>query len=213
MKDRRFKGLKGLILTFILIVGAGPVWAHHPIFEKPDTTGFEDALLIPDPSISWAVYANLESSADVDFYRLEVTPEIEFSVNLLTPYAPGYENFNPTFSVVGPGLGTAEPDLPFELPQGYGAVVMKPEPQNDRSTFFEPFSMTKYYRDNRKFKQTGLAPGAYYIVVWDQKGEYGGYVIGFGRAEKWTWKDLAPTIRAVIEVQKGHWMGVRGSGS
>ena len=59
----------GLLTLFILI--AGPVCAHRPLFVEMDNTHLEQPVIIPDPKISWAVYADLEPMK-VHYYEFEI---------------------------------------------------------------------------------------------------------------------------------------------
>jgi hypothetical protein len=85
---------------------------------------------------------------------------------------------------VGPGLPEAEEKLPFKVPAGYGAVVVKNTPPGQkRPVFYEPFSGTKYY-DAPAFDQKASTPGTWYVYYWDPYGMGGDYVAILGFRER-----------------------------
>ena len=205
MKDR---GAWKAGIFLILMLAAAVSWAHIPMVVTTDTTGYSDALKIPRPGVSWALYANLDSSTDVDFYSFELSAPMPCHVTVIVPYLPGYEDFYPAFAVVGPGLPAPKVALPFELPQGYGAVVEKPTGATPRPTFFEEFSRKKYYKGISEFKQK-LGPGKYYIVVWHPGCETGAYVVGFGDKEGFTIRDWVNVAKVMPTIKKDAWIGKR----
>ena len=202
------KLLKAAILMLLLLAG-GRSWAHIPMIVRADTTGYSDAVKIPKPEVSWALYSNLDSPGDIDYYSFEVTKEIMGHVTLIVPFLPGYEDFYPVFAVVGTGLPAPKVALPFELPKGCGAIIEHPTGADPRPTFFEEFSRKKYYEGISEFKQK-LGPGKYYIVVWHPAGETGAYVIGYGDKEGFTLKDWANVIKVMPTIKNDSWMGKRG---
>ena len=76
-------------------------------------------------------------------------------------------NFTPWFALVGPGLPAPNQTLPFNLPQGYGAIVKEDlPPGHHREKFYEPFG-GKWYYQGPKFDQTMNISGTYYVYYWD----------------------------------------------
>jgi len=180
--------------------------AHNPLVFKGDTKGFADALKIPRPAISYAIYSNLETASDVDFYSFQVNKPMLGHVTLIVPVLEGYQNFYPVFAVVGPGLPDPKTDLPFALPSGYGAVVELPTRQDPRPVFFEPFSRKSYYRGIGEFKQHLTQTGTYYIVVWHPGCETGAYVVGYGDKEMFTLRDWVNVFKVMPTIKNDSWM-------
>jgi hypothetical protein len=195
-----------LALTF----AAAAASAHVPMMESPETNSFADALKIPRPAYSYAIYGNLEKPGDADYYSFEVTKPMQGHVNLLVPYRPEYLDFYPVFAVIGPGLPAPQTKIPFDLPKGYGAVVISGTPAKERPVFYEEFSRTHYYEGIPKFEQKLTQPGIYYIVVWHPANETGAYVLGYGLAEKFTAKDWANTFKLLPSIKSGAWEVKRG---
>ena len=152
-------------LAALLLTGTAA--AHVPFIEKQDYT-FEQPFRVKgsvDNSI--AVYSWLENGNDTDVYRLEITRPVRLYCNAIVPVCPAYEQFLPWLAIAGPGLAPPDEPLPFDLPQGYGAVVLKnTAPGEQRQQFYEPFGGKSYY-DAPAFDQTVSQTGSWYIYVWD----------------------------------------------
>jgi len=209
----QFKGMRLRdVILFLILMALLPVAAlgHQGLYEEKDTTGFLDAIVLPKPAVSYAVYMRLDHSGDVDYVSFKVDGAIPIKVSLLVPQRPEFLNYYPVFAIVGPGLPAPELEVPFELPVGYGSVVMKSEPRPEREKFYEPFSSTHYYRGFEIFEQVISEPGNYYIVVWHPEGEYGDYVVIYGEKESFTPKEMLKTYRAISKVWTGKWGKFRG---
>ncbi len=118
---------------------------------------------------------------------------------MIVPVCPAYEQFLPWMAVAGPGLAPPDEPLPFDLPQGYGAVVVKNIAQGQpRQQFYEPFG-GKFYYDSPAFDQTVSQTGSWYIYVWDPSGMGGDYAAVIGFKERFSLPDI---IRALINTLK-----------
>ena len=79
---------------------------------------------------------------DIDVFKFKIKNKpknvyIELIVPVIGDY---YKDFVPWFALVGPNLSIPDHELPFNLPDGYGAIVNENvEPGYDREEFFEPF--------------------------------------------------------------------------
>lgn len=195
-------------LVFLFLASAAV--AHVPMMEGPDTHSFKDALKIPRPETSYAVYSNLDRPGDIDFYSFEVKKPMKAHVSLIVPYRPEYLDFYPVYAVVGPGLPAPQSKVPFDLEKGYGAVVFSGMPSAERPVFYEAFSRVNYYEGIPKFDQELREPGIYYIVVWRPSGETGAYILGYGLAEKFTAKDWSNTFKLLGSIRSGAWETKRG---
>jgi len=202
----------GNVLLFLVLMALLPVTAlgHQGLYEEKDTTGFQDAIVLPKPVVSYAVYMRLDYSGDVDYVSFKVDGPMPIKVSLLVPQRSEFLDYYPVFAVVGPGLPAPDPELPCELPIGYGAVIMKSEPQAPREKFYEPFSNTRYYQGFKIFEQVISEPGTYYIVIWHPEGEYGDHVVTYGEKESFTPKEMLNTYRVMSKVWSGKWGKFRG---
>jgi hypothetical protein len=197
-------------VIMVIYLAAAAASAHVPMMESPESDSFNNAQKIPRPAYSYAIYANLEKPGDIDYYSFEVTKPMKAHVNLLVPYRPEYLDFYPVFAVIGPGLPAPQGRIPFDLPKGYGAVVISGAPAKDRPVYYEEFSKTNYYEGIPKFEQKLAQPGIYYIVVWHPGNETGAYILGYGLAEKFTAKNWANTFKLLPSIKSGSWEVKRG---
>jgi hypothetical protein len=204
----KMKNLRGFL--FFLTLFPLTTFGHQGLYEAKDATGFEDAIVLPKPDISYAVYMRLSNSADIDFISFQVDGPMEVKVSLLVPQRPEFLDYYPAFSIVGPGLPAPQEELTFSLPAGLGAVVMRSDPSAEREKFYEPFSMTRYYRGFAVFDQEISTTGTYYIVIWDPEGESGDYVVTYGEKESFTPREMLSTFRVVGKVWNGEWGRYRG---
>lgn len=197
-------------VAFLVLMFSAPASSHHLIMEQPDTGGFESALAIPRPEISWAVYARLEKPEDVDFISFKIDRPGKVHLGIFIPYRPEFADYYPAYALVGPGLPAPDQALPFTLAPGLGAVVVRSQPQEKRETFFEPFTWTRLYY-GVTFTDTGVRePGIYYMVVWSDGGDHGDYLVSYGTAETWSVRDLIDAYKIVAKVKGGAWGNFRG---
>jgi len=178
--------------------------------EEPDTAGFDSALAIPRPEISWAVYARLEKPNDIDFISFKVDRPGKVHLGIFIPFRPEFADFYPSYALVGPGLPAPGQALPFALPAGLGAVVVRSQPQAKRETFFEPFTFTRLYYGVTFTDTEVRETGTYSMVVWSDGGDHGDYLVSYGTSESWSLRDLVDSYKVVAKVKSGAWGKFRG---
>ena len=189
--------LSAYALLAVLLHGTAA--AHVPYIENRDFTFEQPFRVKGSVENSIAVYGWLESGNDTDVYRLEIPRPARLYCNALVPVCPAYGQFLPWLAIAGPGLAAPDEPLPFALPQGYGAVVVKNiEPGEQRQQFYEPFGGKSYYTAPA-FDQTVSQTGSWYIYVWDPYGLGGDYVAVIGFKERFSPLDI---LRALINTPK-----------
>jgi len=152
-----------MILSLIAIASA-----HKPSFGN-DFTSAQSAYLVEDPNISIVVYQEL--TCDETELWLHFTAEEDFPlyVQLGVPVIDRLENYYPKAAVLAAGLPEPPSDLPFEVPEGMGAIVFDSEDQ--AQDFYEPFTQTESW---------------IWVEEWvNVSGE--GYIVGW-HPEQWTGK-------------------------
>ena len=87
----------------LLTLFVAPVWAHQPFFEEKDIIA-DAPWQVKDPTVSTAVYATLESSADVDYYTFEGRKGQSILLEITIPQIAGQALFAPEMALLGPGL-------------------------------------------------------------------------------------------------------------
>ncbi|WP_048197947.1 hypothetical protein [Methanocella arvoryzae] len=189
-----------LLLSTLTMLATVLVSAHKPVFEGVDTSGYSDAVQIPDPEVSWAIYGYIDSTGDADYYYFDIDAPVDVYTELLVPKKSVYDDFYPSYAIVGPKLPDS-PGLPFEVPGSCGAVVVD-SPPGDRETFYEPFTGINYYRGFRK--HTLLSePGRYYVVVYDRSHASGDYVLAVGEKESFGLRDIPGVVADVLKIRSG----------
>jgi hypothetical protein len=185
MKNKRI--IIALIVLFFLTVSIAS--AHVPYIERTDYSEEKPYFVWKMIEKSKAFYAWLENndgiSQDIDVYKFKINRKtkniyIELIVPVIEEY---YENFVPWFALVGPNLPIPDYNLPFEIPNGYGAIVMENvEPGSERETFYEPFGGKSYYYGPILDMDISDS-GTYYIYCWDPYNQGGDYVLVIGKGE------------------------------
>jgi hypothetical protein len=174
-----------LIAMTIAILAAAvfsyPVLAHRPYFEEVDIT--EDVpWVVDDPTISTAIYATLESTADVDYFSFDGQAGQSILLEMTIPQIQGQEGFAPTMALFGPGLDSGGEAVSIKKRAGDGWLVLPP-PVGPPSEFYEPFSRTAYW-ERQSQRVTLPAGGPYIVAVWHEKGELGRYTFVVGDKER-----------------------------
>lgn len=189
-------------LTALLLVAlaSGAASAHKPILEEGDTRGYGDAIEVPDPVVSWAIYGFIETPGDIDYYYFDLKEGLNVYTELLVPASPVYDDFRPSYAIIGPGV-SGNDTVPFETLRKAGVLVVD-SPAGARETFHEPFTGISYYRGIRKHTLLTM-PGRYYLAVYDDRHMHGDYVLAVGEKESFGIKDLPGVIAAVLRIRSG----------
>jgi len=188
-----------MVIVGLLILTSATVRAHVPYIERQDYSADNPFKVRASIENSIAVYAWFETAADVDVYTFEVTRPVRLYANALVPVCPGYEMLLPWLAVLGPGLPAPAQEVPFNIPPGYGAIVVENlAPGEPRETFYEPFGGKSYY-DSPAFDQEvspseGSQSKTWYIYSWSPAGLTGDYVAVLGQREFFALRDI---IRAL----------------
>lgn len=194
---------KTLQTIFISILFLGSIAsAHVPYFESEDFTEEQPFKVKKTILQSIAVYSWLEQNEtmvtdDIDVYTFQVRyPGIRVYLGTVIPVCDGYyANFTPWFALVGPDLPDPGQPLPFDILEGYGAIVKQDvEPGENRTQFYEPFG-GKYYYQGPEIDMNLNKTGTYYVYVWDPYETGGDYTLALGKYEFWGLLDI---IRALI---------------
>ena len=186
-----------MVLTFFVALGSmvALTSAHVPYIEMKDYSEQNPFVISDSVENSKSMYSWFNTGTDVDVYTFEVTDPVRLFAVARVPVCPGYEEFLPWLAVVGPGLPTPEEELPFDIPEGYGAVVVKNlEPGETRETFYEFFG-AKYYYDAPAFDEEISEPGTWYVYYWDPYQMGGDYLAVLGFEEIFSFSDI---IRSLI---------------
>jgi hypothetical protein len=181
---------------------APSILAHVPYLEWRDSSLQQPFRVRRSITQSIAVYSWLETdgtnpSTDIDVYNFTIKDQpVEVYLEVIVPVCDGYyANFTPWFALVGPGLPAPNQSVPFEVPDGFGAIIRQDAPPGSpREQFFEPFGGKWYYR-GPTFTQTINISGTYSVYYWDPYQTGGDYVAVLGNKERFPPLDI---LRALI---------------
>ena len=155
-----------------------------------DNSKFTSALIIPNHTISWAVYQQLDGKEGIDarFYKFNNSQiNSSFYAQIVVPKIEQFANFTPSLMLLEPksykvgdnnissvikdnnlmlSNNTNNP-LPFGIPTNYQIIINQDYNETlPSSTFYEPFTQTSYWE--RQEINTNLNKlGTYYIVVFN----------------------------------------------
>jgi hypothetical protein len=171
-----------VIVIFFLAIPF--VMAHAPL-GTGDNESIDKATVIPDPTKSWALYSQLNSDGDAQYYTFTVTAGQKIPVTMYKSMRPEDATFNPRLVIIGPGV-VAQGDIPTKItiPTGSNARLVS---QTQPTPTYEPFSPSTF---NGLADETleVTAPSTYYLVVYEQSdaptgGHYG---LAIGDRETYT---------------------------
>jgi hypothetical protein len=183
--------------------------AHVPYIERSDYSEENPFYVWKMIEKSKAFYAWLENEQgnqcdDIDVYKFKIlNNQKNIYIELIVPVIENYyENFVPWFALVGPHLPTPDQELPFEIPEEYGVIVMENVEQGtERETFYEPFGGKSYYYGpvlDMDISETG----EYYIYCWDPNNQGGDYVLVIGKGEFFGPIDIVRSLINTIIIRR-----------
>ena len=202
-KLHALKLLTALMLVTLLIGFPRRVEAHRPVFTDDAATDSETAVPLTEPEISQVVYREITEESPQIWLSFEVPEHFELYIQVGVPVIDRLKEFRPVMVVVGPGLSGEE--VPFEIPEGTGAMVFPTKEVAEPRLFNEPFTATKSWilrSETVSLEQ----PGRYYLVAYSPDEQTGKLWLSIGKKESFklehwkqffTWRKL---IREFHEV-------------
>lgn len=92
--------------------------------------------------------------------------------------------------------------VPFQLPEGYGAYVFPTEQETARE-FYEPFTGTTSWQFSGK-NLTIEEPGVYYVIGYAPNGEDGKFWVAIGKREEFSLSDILSLPSIVVKARLFH---------
>jgi hypothetical protein len=155
-----------------------------------DNSKFTSAMVIPNHTISWAIYQTLDGNGGIDarYYKFNNTQiNSSFYAQIVIPKIDEFVNFTPSLILLEPKSYEVKDDdttnvisnnklisnnnvndtFPFGIPTNYQVLINKNyEDTLPSPTIYEPFTQTSYWeRQEINSKLDKL--GTYYIVVYN----------------------------------------------
>jgi hypothetical protein len=198
-----------LLFSIIILLTSSIISAHVPYIERRDYSERNPFFVWKMIEKSKAFYAWLENDGDnicddIDVFKFKIknNPKNVY-IELIVPVIEDfYKDFVPWFALVGPKLPDPDQELPFEIPEGYGAIVKENvEPGTDRESFYEPFGGKSYYY-GPVLDMDLSEPGTYYIYCWDPYFEGGDYVLVIGKGEFFGPIDIIRSLINTVIIRK-----------
>lgn len=175
----------GLLVALMAVCLFTPlVLAHAPLGTK-DNESIDRATVIPDPTKSWALYSELNSDGDAQYYTFNITSGQTIHVLMYKSLWSQDANFEPTLVLMGQTVNaTSGVPSKITVPAGYNAEIIHPIATQPS---YEPFSPGVLgYVANLTI--TDAASGQYYLVVYEASSSPSGgnYGIAIGDRETYT---------------------------
>ncbi len=169
-------------LALFLLISIPSVTAHSPIFSGGNER-LDNAMVVDDPTKSWAIYNELPGGGTAHYYRLEMKQGEGIVISLISPQASVEKAFLPSLAIMGPGLGS-DGELPsfVERPADVGVLLVPGDPSPTLK--FEPFTPAAFH-EIAKGAVDAPVNGTYYVVVFDVS-VGGNYGIAVGTRETFT---------------------------
>ncbi len=179
MKRTAFISIFVVMSAIILVPNA---MAHSPI-EPGSNESLATALMVPEPTKSWAIYAELHEGGEAQYYKFEMQAGERIYVMLLKPTSSEMTSFMPGFVLMGPGLeGLGDVPEFVEVADDVQTIVVNGVMPSHAS--YEPFSPSAFF-ELGQVDISAPATGLYYVAVFelDRGGNYG---LAIGVSESFT---------------------------
>ena len=191
---------KHFILLLLLFVLTEPIFAHKPIWSDKPAFDANTAIALIDPNISQVVYRYLPAGPNQIWTTQKAHADFELYVQIGVPVIDRLKNFRPSLAVIGSGL--PEPNLPFEIPAGNGAIVVDTNSTEPRF-FHEPFTSTdSWILTSRTIKLP--ESGRFYVVAFDPEKAGGKLWISIGQKERFGLADFLNIFQTIRLVRTFH---------
>ena len=173
---------------FILHLFAPSASAHKPTYTEGEHSAMEDAFPVVDPDMSIVLYHPVECDSQFLWLGVNLSEARPLYVQLGVPQIERLEDYRPILAIVAQGLPAPRMELPFALPEGYGARVFDTASVDSPSEFFEPFTGTASWILHESTEN--LPAGVGYVVAWPPSGQTGKLWVAVGDVEKFKAEDF-----------------------
>jgi hypothetical protein len=184
LKTGRSVVLSISILSLLFLVTSA--MAHAPL-GSGDNESIEKATGISDPAKSWAIYAELHSDGDAQYYTFNITTGQKIHAMLFKSMRSEESEFTPRLVIIGPNItekGTISTYVNVTIPSGLHARVVE---SKEPTATYEPFSPGSFYALSEETIDSPVE-GTYYVVVYEQSSTPTGghYGLAIGDRETYT---------------------------
>jgi len=172
-------GLVVLIMALAIVPTAS---AHAPIGAGSNES-LATATLIPDPTKSWAVYADLHQGGEAQYYKFDAARGQRIHLTLYTSTSAEDASFAPGVILMGPGIPNRG-SVPNYVEISPGAGVMAVNGARAPQATYEAFAPSSFVQ-LADISLNAPANGTYYVAVQDAN-RGGHYGVAIGDRESFT---------------------------
>jgi len=193
----RTKNLFLITAIGIMILTPSTAYAHKLIPTDGSNISIDSSLEIPYPSISWAMYE--EINGDIRYYSFYGKQGDPLYASIVIPKLENLIEFTPSIAFIGveSHLDLIEEfkilkprkSFDFSLPQGYDAYVFDYEGIIPSKEFYEPFGQVTYW-ERQEINFDFPVDGTYYLAVFDENSTPGKYALAVGTIEDFSAYDF-----------------------
>ena len=155
---------------------------HSPLISG-DTSNLDEAMFIPDPTKSWAIYGELHEGREAHYYRFEIKKGQRIYISLMKPTSTEYEGFMPGFVLMGPGLETRG-NIPEYVEKSVSENAIVVTGMQPAEATYEPFAPSSFYQ-LAELNIPAPESGTYHIAVFEPF-QGGHYSLAIGQRETFT---------------------------
>jgi hypothetical protein len=177
---------KWFLVLIIFILGVSTTRAKTDPYVEPldqDWGGLDSPASIWSPVAATAQVGRLGEYGDVDAFTLDIPAQQAFQFKVMVPVCGDhFKDFYPSAAIIGPGLDAPQGALPFDLPDGAGAVMFSDKPEEDAKRLTSPgnpITDAEVYDGTLRSVDIPEA-GQYTLAIWEPDGNVGAYMIATG---------------------------------
>jgi hypothetical protein len=192
-----------VLFTCLISLGAhvAPANAHKPIFSDGSAQNADVAIYIDDIDISYVVYHEVTAEANLLWLSFDGNAGQRVFAQLGVPFTERLEDFRPALALLGPGL--PEVDLPFNIPDDLGGLLLTSDDVVEPEFFHEPFTGTDSWIMGDL--ETVLSQnGRHYFVAFVPDGTTGKLWVAPGKAEQFGLDDILSLPATIQQVREFH---------
>jgi hypothetical protein len=193
--------LLGLSLIIWFSFPSNTVEAHRPYFPDGLNKSPYSAFQLDDIDISQAIYQVLGENEQV-WLKFHPTTSSSKTVNIQLgiPVLEETESFRPVVAVVSQDLSRI--DLPFNLPDGFGAIVYEVNNEESIKKFREPYTNTNsWILIEEEFEIIGNE--IHYVVIFSKTNQSGKFWFATGTKEVFDFSS-SQLNKSILKVKKFH---------
>ena len=190
-----------ILALFCLLFLPTSAFAHKLIPTDGGNSQIKTALVIPDPIVSWAMYEELNGG--VLYYKFDAKKGDRLYTSIVIPKLNELENFTPSLAFIAPSFSVklleelqlidSHQNFPFDIPDGYDAIVFDYDGVLPSSEFYEPFGQITYW-ERQEISLELEAPGTYYMAIFDKNGSTGKLALAIGYIEDFSGNDFVTVL-------------------